>query len=147
MRKLVSLVSGLVFGLGLLVSDMVNPDRVRSFLDLFGDWDPTLIFVMGGAMVLSFVGWRLAAGRRTALLGGAMPGAAPGRLDESLIAGAAIFGIGWGLVGICPGPAIAALTTGGGWPFFVFFVAMLGGMVAWNLILVRPWLKLTGALS
>jgi uncharacterized protein len=144
MRRLVSLLTGLVFGLGLLVSDMVNPARVLAFLDLFGAWDPTLIFVMGGAMVLSFVGWRVASGRRVAFLGGAMPGTAPGEIDRNLVAGSVVFGIGWGLVGICPGPAVVALASGGGVAFFIFFGAMLAGMVAWNLVLAQRLIRLPG---
>lgn len=144
MRRIVSLLTGLVFGLGLLVSDMVNPARVLAFLDLFGDWDPTLIFAMGGAMVLSFVGWRVASGRQRALFGGAMPGAASGSVNRNLVLGSAIFGIGWGLAGICPGPSVVALTTGGGVAFFVFFGAMLAGMVAWNRVLARRMIRVPG---
>lgn len=138
MRRLVALGSGLVFGLGLVVSDMIDPARVRAFLDIFGAWDPTLIFVMGGAMIVSFAGWRLAEGRSTAVLGGSMPSAPSGGVDTSLISGAALFGIGWGLVGICPGPALVALTASGAPGFVVFMLAMLAGMALWTHILARP---------
>lgn len=137
MRKLVALLSGLVFGLGLLLSDMVNPARVQAFLDLLGAWDPTLAFVMAGAMALSFLGWRIAAGRTHAFAGGTLPPPPPGGIDRNLVGGAAIFGVGWGLAGICPGPGIVAVATGR-WEFLLFFAAMLGGMALWNLGMAVP---------
>jgi len=132
MRKLLALGAGLVFGLGLMISDMANPARVRAFLDLFGGWDPTLVFVMAGAMAMSFIGWRIAARRRRALFGGPLPGRPASVIDASLIGGAVLFGTGWGLVGICPGPSVVALGFGG-WEFWLFFAAMVLGMALWNL--------------
>ncbi len=136
MRRLVAFAAGLIFGLGLLVSDMANPARVLAFLDVLaipeGTWDPTLAFVMAGAMAVSALAWALAARRRTAVFGGAMPGAPSGRIDARLIGGSALFGLGWGLAGICPGPALAALPIGGG-PMAVFVAAMLAGMLAFGL--------------
>jgi uncharacterized membrane protein YedE/YeeE len=140
MRKFSAFGIGLVFGLGLILSDMVNPARVRAFLDLFGDWDPTLVFVMAGAIAVSFLGWRIAAGRSTAFLGGALPGPAQGPVDRTLVGGAAVFGIGWGLAGICPGPGIVALMSGRA-EFVIFFAAMLAGMALWNLALARAFLR------
>ncbi|MEM9197680.1 MAG: DUF6691 family protein [Pseudomonadota bacterium] len=137
LRRLVALGAGLVFGLGLVISDMVDPARVRAFLDLFGAWDPTLIFVMGGAMAVSFVGWRVAEARQKSLLGGALPAPPGTELDSRLLSGAALFGIGWGLVGICPGPALVALSASGAPGFLVFFVAMLAGMAFWTHVLAR----------
>ncbi|MEX0970008.1 MAG: DUF6691 family protein [Paracoccaceae bacterium] len=127
MRNLTSLVSGLLFGLGLIISDMVNPERVRAFLDIFGAWDPTLAFVMGGAIVVSALGWIIARRRSAALFGGAMPPAPSPEIDGELIAGSALFGIGWGMIGLCPGPVIAALAFAP-WQVPVFLLAMLLGM-------------------
>ncbi|WP_339948467.1 DUF6691 family protein [uncultured Albimonas sp.] len=136
MRKLVAFVAGLVFGLGLLISDMANPARVLAFLDLLaireGTWDPTLMVVMAGAMTLSAIAWRLARPRRTALFGGAMPGPARPRIDARLLIGATLFGVGWGLSGICPGAGIAALGLGGA-PVALFLAAMVAGMALFAL--------------
>jgi uncharacterized protein len=140
MRRLAAFLIGLVFGLGLILSDMVNPARVRAFLDLFGAWDPTLMFVMIGAMAFSFLGWRIAATRRTAVFGGPLPGPTGGAVDRNLVVGSAIFGIGWGLAGICPGPAIVAAATGRA-EFLIFLVSMLAGMALWNLSLARWFLR------
>jgi uncharacterized membrane protein YedE/YeeE len=129
MRVLVALTSGLLFGLGLVLSDMIDPARVLGFLDVAGGaWDPTLAFVMGGALIPMALAWRLAARHARPLWGAAFP-ARPGGLDGRLLGGAALFGAGWGLVGFCPGPALAALTLGG-WPVWVFVAAMALGMVA-----------------
>lgn len=127
MRNLTSLAAGILFGLGLILSDMVNPDRVRAFLDLFGAWDPTLAFVMGGAIVVSAFGWIIARRRNTALFGGAMPPPPSPTIDRELIAGSALFGIGWGMIGLCPGPVVAALAFAP-WQVPLFMLAMLLGM-------------------
>lgn len=134
MRKLTSLFAGLLFGGGLIVSDMINPERVRSFLDLFGDWDPTLAFVMGGAMSVSSLAWWVARRRNVAFNGGALPGAPSKNVDGKLVGGSALFGIGWGIAGMCPGAALAAMNFGS-WQIAVFLVAMLGGMAIYNLAL------------
>ncbi|SET05095.1 DUF6691 family protein [Oceanicella actignis] len=135
MRKLVSFLSGLIFGLGLMISDMVNPARVLAFLDLAaipaGAWDPTLIFVMGGAMIVSAAAWAVAARRREAALGGPIPAPRQG-IDWRLLTGSAIFGVGWGLVGICPGPAIVGMAVGGA-PSMLFVAAMIAGMIVYRL--------------
>ena len=128
MRVLVALASGALFGLGLIVSDMVNPARVLSFLDLAGAWDPTLAFVMGGALVPMAVAWRIAAARPAPVCGASFPGPPAARLDPRLLGGAVLFGAGWGLVGFCPGPALTALGTGNA-PALVFTAAMLAGML------------------
>lgn len=136
-RLIVAVACGLLFGAGLVVSDMVNPARVLAFLDVTGAWDPSLAFVMGGALIPSSIAY-LFRRRMTA------PVTAPEfqvpearRIDRPLILGAVMFGLGWGLVGLCPGPALAALTTGA-WQVFLFVVAMLVGMGLFRLTLDRP---------
>ena len=134
MRNMVALVSGLVFGVGLTLSDMINPARVRGFLDMFGGaWDPTLAFVMGGALVVMVGAWLVVSFRAKSLLGHDMPAAPSGVIDGTLIGGAATFGAGWGLVGLCPGPALAGFLLGG-WPVLVFVAAMAAGMLAFSLV-------------
>lgn len=134
MRKLFALIAGLIFGLGLVVSDMINPARVLGFLDLFGGaWDPTLAFVMIGAMAVMAIAWAIAGARQAPVFGGDMPGAASSLIDTKLIGGAAVFGLGWGLVGLCPGPALAGLLVGGT-SVWVFIVAMIFGMAALNVV-------------
>ena len=133
MRKLVALVAGLIFGLGLVVSDMINPGRVLGFLDLFGGaWDPTLAFVMLGAVAVMAIAWSLAESRQKPVFGGQMPGPASSLVDGKLIGGAALFGFGWGLVGLCPGPALAGILVGGV-SVWIFVAAMIVGMGAMNL--------------
>lgn len=107
---LAGLVAGLVFGVGLVVSGMANPAKVLAFLDLAGSWDPSLAFVMGGAVVVGFIGFRLVWRRRAPLLGAGFDLPTASAIDRRLLAGAALFGIGWGIGGFCPGPAITALS-------------------------------------
>lgn len=127
-RVIVSLLSGGLFGLGLVVSDMVNPGRVRAFLDIAsGAWDPTLAFVMFGALIPMGIAWAVAKRRAKPVLGSSFPDRSQ-RLDRKLIGGALLFGIGWGLVGFCPGPALAALGVGGQ-ETWIFAAAMLAGML------------------
>ena len=132
MRLAAAFLAGALFGLGLIVSDMVNPARVLGFLDVAaiatGGWDPTLAFVMAGALIPMAFAWRLAGRRPAPACGGAFPGRPAGRIDRRLAAGAAVFGAGWGLVGFCPGPALAALGTGRP-EALVFTAAMVVGMV------------------
>ena len=124
---LTSLVSGTLFGAGLALGDMTDPARVRGFLDIFGDWDPTLAFVMGGAVIVMAIAWRIVP--RMAKPIAASQFHLPNRSDLTprLIGGAALFGIGWGIAGLCPGPGIAALVIE---PVSaaIFIVAMLAGM-------------------
>lgn len=124
---LTALVAGLLFGAGLALSDMVNPARVLGFLDLAGNWDPTLAFVMGGALIPSAAGYALARRMRRPLLGGEFRIPESRKLEPRLLAGAALFGVGWGLIGLCPGPAIAGLAFGL-WQVALFVAAMLAGM-------------------
>ncbi|MTJ80412.1 MAG: YeeE/YedE family protein [Telmatospirillum sp.] len=125
-RALSALLAGLLFGCGLALSGMVNPAKVLGFLDIGGDWDPSLAGVMAAAIPVTALMYRLAVRRGRTLLGGALPGPATGGVDTRLLAGAAIFGLGWGLAGLCPGPAIADLALQPG--VLLFVVAMAIGM-------------------
>ena len=132
-RLMPALVAGTLFGAGLTVSGMTDPQRVRGFLNLSGQWDPTLAFVMGGAVLVMAVAWRLRRHIGYPLF--AEKFLLPGRsdLDARLISGSALFGIGWGLAGLCPGPAIASLALA---PAAVlpFVVAMVAGMAIHRLL-------------
>jgi uncharacterized protein len=132
LRTLAALGCGLVFGLGLAVSGMMNPAKVIGFLDVAGDWDPTLVFVMGGALLVTIPGYSVILKRRRPVLAGSFSLPTKKSLDAPLIWGSALFGVGWGLVGFCPGPAVAAIGTG--LPAVLGFVAaMIAGMAlhAW----------------
>jgi uncharacterized membrane protein YedE/YeeE len=109
MRALFGFLSGLVFGLGLVISGMANPAKVLNFLDIAGTWDPSLAFVMAGAAGVTFIGYRLAWRRATPLLEPKFDVPTNTSIDRPLVAGAALFGIGWGIGGYCPGPALTAL--------------------------------------
>jgi len=124
-----SLIAGLVFGLGLTVSGMINPAKVQNFLDIAGTWDPSLAFVMGAAVVVTFIGYRLVFGLGRPLFDRSFFLPALTAIDARLVLGSAIFGIGWGLGGFCPGPAISSLSVGG-MGTYVFVAAMLAGMWA-----------------
>lgn len=126
-RNLFAALAGGLFGLGLLLSGMTDTTKVQGWLDIFGTWDPTLAFVMGGAILPMAVAWRIAARRRVAVLGTALPGAPVQQLDARLITGSLLFGAGWGLAGLCPGPAIASIGFGG-IGGLVFLLAMMAGM-------------------
>ncbi|MBN8993049.1 MAG: YeeE/YedE family protein [Rhizobiales bacterium] len=127
MLALSAFAAGLLFGLGLIVSQMVNPAKVLAFLDVTGSWDPSLAFVMVGATAASAIGYAVANSRGIPVLGDRLE--IPNRrdFDARLIGGAALFGIGWGLVGLCPGPAVVMLPFGL-WQGSAFVVAMLAGM-------------------
>jgi len=128
-----ALLAGLVFGVGLIVSGMANPAKVLGFLDLAGPWDPSLAFVMAGAIAVGFFAFLAARKRQRSLLGADMKLPAARRTDRRLVAGSLLFGIGWGLAGFCPGPGLVAL--GMGEPKAVVFVlAMLAGMVIFELL-------------
>lgn len=121
-----ALVAGAIFGLGLAVSGMTNPDKVLNFLDVAGHWDPSLALVMGAALAVATPGFAWLRRRGCTLDGDALPAQPGTRLDRRLLAGSALFGIGWGLAGYCPGPALANLAHGGS-DAIVFVVAMLVG--------------------
>lgn len=128
MRGLVTaLLAGAVFGAGLLISGMTNPAKVQGWLDVFGDWDITLGFVLTGAIIPMAIAWRIAARYERAANGTHFPAAPLPIIDAKLMGGAALFGLGWGFSGLCPGPAMASLLFGGV-PILVFFAAMVAGM-------------------
>ncbi len=127
LRMVFAALSGGLFGAGLLVSGMVDTTKVQGWLDVFGDWDPTLAFVLGGAIVPMAIAWRVAARRRTALLGDTIPRPNTDPLDRNIAVGSVLFGMGWALAGLCPGPAMASLSFGG-WGGILFFLAMAAGM-------------------
>jgi uncharacterized protein len=130
--NLSALAAGLLFGLGLTVSGMIDPAKVLGFLDIAGDWDPSLLFVLGGAVVTATIGFRLVQHRRAPLFADRFHLPASSGIDGKFILGAALFGIGWGLVGLCPGPAIAALLADG-WQVALFAAAALLGMAGHRL--------------
>lgn len=127
-RQLTALIAGLLFGAGLAISQMVNPDKVLSFLDLAGRWDPSLALVMGGALAVTFFGYRVVLGRDRPVFADRFELPAARGVDSRLLTGAAIFGVGWGLVGFCPGPALASLAFGR-IESVLFILAMLAGAV------------------
>ncbi|ODP34268.1 DUF6691 family protein [Pandoraea sp. ISTKB] len=145
MKKLCfALIGGLVFGVGLILAGMANPAKVLGFLDLAGKWDPSLAFVMGGAVAVGLVGFRLARSQPLAWTG--EPRVWPslrglGDVDKRLVIGALLFGVGWGIAGICPGPALVLLGAGSG-KAVLFVVAMVAGM-AIHAVVIRPEAKST----
>lgn len=134
MREATNLLAGLIFGLGLLISGMANPAKVQNFLDLAGSFDPSLLFVMAGAVVVTLVGYRLVLRRPSPLLAEQFHLPAVKDIDARLVSGAALFGIGWGLSGFCPGPAITslALLAKG---TLVFVPAMFAGIALARLVI------------
>lgn len=140
MRKLTALIAGLLFGLGLYLSGMTNPAKVLGFLDLAGEWDPSLALVMLGALAVSSVFFYVARQRRTALLGAPIQMPTRRTLDRRLLLGSVVFGVGWGIAGLCPGPAVALLLTGQ-WQVGVFVLAMALGMWLFERIEARRLAK------
>lgn len=133
MRNAVNLLAGLIFGLGLLISGMANPAKVQNFLDLAGAFDPSLLFVMAGAVAVTLIGYRLVLRRPKPVLAERFHLPAAKDIDARLLAGAALFGVGWGLSGFCPGPAVTslALLAKG---TLVFVPAMLAGILLARLV-------------
>jgi uncharacterized protein len=127
LKMLVNLFAGVLFGLGLAVSGMVDPQKVIGFLDVAGHWDPTLAFVMGGALLVAIPAFRLIFRRSRPVLADDFDLPTKDSLDASLLGGAALFGVGWGLSGFCPGPSVTALASGLV-PVFAFVAAMIAGM-------------------
>lgn len=123
--------AGLVFGIGLILSGMTDPGKVIGFLDLAGNWDPSLALVMGGAILVGFFAFALAGKRGTTFLGGAMQLPQRRDIDNRLVGGSLLFGSGWGLAGFCPGPALVSFASGVD-QAAIFVAAMLGGMVIYT---------------
>ena len=136
MKNLLTLISGLLFGFGLLLSGMADPAKVQNFLDLFGTWDPSLAFVMGGAIAVTMPGFWLVIRRNKPFFNEVFHLPSRTDLDARLITGAAIFGVGWGLGGFCPGPAITALPLAAEGTL-IFVTTMLTGMAASKYVLQR----------
>lgn len=132
MQVVMAFVTGLIFGLGLILSGMTDPTKVIGFLDLAGNWDPSLAFVMGGAVLVGSIAFHFARGRTKAILGDAMRLPTATQIDRRLVLGGLAFGVGWGLSGYCPGPALASLAQGGAKPL-IFAAAMLVGMAIYEL--------------
>ncbi len=129
----IALLSGLIFGAGLALSGMADPHRVRSFLNIFGDWDPTLAFVMGGAIIVMALAWLIQKRITKPFATDSFLLTSTNNIDPKLIGGASIFGMGWGLAGLCPGPAFAALVIN---PIeaLIFAISLFAGMAAYALI-------------
>jgi len=133
MQIFMALMVGLLFGIGLIVSGMTDPAKVIGFLDLAGNWDPSLGFVMGGAILVGILAFGVARKRERSLLGAPMRLPTATVIDRRLVLGSLAFGAGWGLAGYCPGPALASLATGGEKPL-VFTLAMLAGMALFEVL-------------
>ena len=137
LQAAVACLAGLVFGLGLIVSGMGDPAKVQDFLDVFGRWDPSLALVMGGAIGVALLAFAWAKKRTRSALGLPMQLPTATVIDKRLLAGAALFGVGWGLAGLCPGPAVMSVATGA-LEALLFVVAMLVGMLAQHWWSQRP---------
>ncbi len=133
MHRFSEFLVGLLFGLGLILSGMTDPGKVIGFLDLAGNWDPSLALVMGGAIAVGFFAFALAKKRTLSFLGGAMRLPSSHQIDRKLVVGAVLFGAGWGLAGFCPGPALVSLASGQT-KAAVFVLFMLAGMLVFELL-------------
>ena len=138
MTILFALLAGLVFGLGLIISGMANPAKVLGFLDIAGPWDPSLAFVMAGAIAVGLIAFWLARRRKRTLTGHPLHLPTSRAINQRLVLGSVLFGVGWGLAGFCPGPALVALGMGEG-KAVVFVLAMLAGMAIFELLEANAW--------
>ncbi|MBV7256607.1 YeeE/YedE family protein [Pacificimonas sp. WHA3] len=136
MQSLIALFAGLLFGLGLTVSGMIDPAKVQGFLDVTGRWDPRLAFVLGGAVLTSWIGFQILFEAKRPVLADSFTWPTARQLDRPLVIGAILFGAGWGLFGYCPGPALAALSLGHP-QTIIFVIAILAGMAAHRLTPVK----------
>ncbi|MEH6647038.1 DUF6691 family protein [Sulfitobacter sp.] len=127
MRIITAYLIGLVFGVGIAISGMANPAKVLNFFDVAGSWDPSLVFVMGGAFITTLIGYKLVFGLSAPIIEGSFQLPTNNKIDLKLVGGSAIFGIGWGIAGFCPGGALPALGTGR-WEVFAFTLALLVGI-------------------
>jgi len=133
MKNIYALLAGLIFGLGLIVSGMANPEKVIGFLNIFGRWDPSLAFVMGGAIFIGVFSFKYIVKREKTLLGGSLHLSNEKSINKRLIFGSLIFGLGWGVAGFCPGPALVSLGMGS-LKGALFVIAMLAGMLVFKLV-------------
>jgi len=133
MKNIYALLAGLIFGLGLIVSGMANPEKVIGFLNIFGRWDPSLAFVMGGAIFIGIFSFKYIVKREKTLLGGSLHLSNEKSINKRLIFGSLIFGLGWGVAGFCPGPALVSLGMGS-LKGALFVIAMLAGMLVFKLV-------------
>ena len=131
LKNMIGLLAGLLFGIGLLISGMTDPGKVQGFLDVFGAWDISLALVMGGGLIVALVGVLLAKRQQSSWIGTSIDMPSKTTINKKLLIGAMLFGIGWGLVGICPGPGIVLLGTGQ-WQAYVFIPAMIVGMLMYQ---------------
>ena len=129
MKEVAALIAGLLFSLGLILSGMTNPENIIGFLDITGNWNPSLAFVLLSAVVVTGIGYRLVWKRSAPIYEASFSVPTSRILDKRLIIGSAIFGVGWGLVGLCPGPALASVFTVNGVKALVFIAAMAGGIL------------------
>ena len=134
LKNMIGLLAGLLFGVGLLISGMTDPTKVQGFLDVFGAWDISLALVMGGGLIVAIIGVQIAKHQPTSWIGSSIEMPTKSVINKKLLIGAMLFGIGWGLVGICPGPGIVLLGAGQ-WQAYVFIPAMIVGM------LIYQWLE------
>ena len=134
LKNIIGLLAGLLFGFGLLISGMTDPVKVQGFLDVFGAWDISLALVMGGGLVVAIIGVQLAKRQGSSWIGTSIDMPTKTIINKKLLIGAMLFGVGWGLVGICPGPGIVLLGTGV-WQAYIFIPAMIVGM------LIYQWLE------
>lgn len=128
MKLFLTYLTGVIFGVGICVSGMANPAKVLNFFDVFGTWDPSLILVMGGALVTTYIGYKLVFGLSAPFFEPSFRLPSSGRIDAKLVCGSALFGIGWGIAGFCPGGALPALGTGR-WEVFAFVAALITGIL------------------
>ncbi len=128
MRIIAALIAGLIFGLGLTISEMIDPAKIIAFLDITGAWDPSLIIVMASALAVSFAGYRIVLAREKPLFEPSFQLPTKTVIDRPLLAGSAMFGVGWGLAGLCPGPAVSAVALGNE-AIYVFLAALFAGML------------------
>ena len=131
LKNIIGLFAGLLFGIGLLISGMTDPAKVQGFLDVFGAWDISLALVMGGGLIVALVGVQLAKRQQSSWIGTSIDMPSKTTINKKLLIGAMLFGIGWGLVGICPGPGIVLLGTGQ-WQAYIFIPAMIVGMLMYQ---------------
>ena len=140
-RYLCAFISGGLFGLGLLISGMTNTLKIQGWLNFFGAWDPTLAFVLGGAIIPMFISWKVVSNKKTSILGTKISQNDKLPINSNLIVGSVLFGAGWGLVGLCPGPAIASLSFGGT-NGYIFIISMLIGILLIPLVSNKFYFKI-----